>query len=55
MSEHMETTGRDGTPLMVGRGDNVTVVHEVDTNTTPPRLARETVSTHGGSVRSRHI
>jgi hypothetical protein len=54
MAKHSEHTSRDGNPLLVGHGENVTVVHEVDRKTVPPRISRETTSSAKG-VQDREV
>ncbi len=54
MAKHSEHTSRDGSTLLVGHGDNATVVHELS-NGAPQRIERETVSPSNGTVRDREV
>lgn len=54
MAKHSEHKSRTGSDLLVGHGDNATVVHELSTGT-PQRIERETVSPTNGAVRDREV
>lgn len=54
MAKHTEHQSRTGNTLLVGHGDNATVVHELS-NGTPERITRETVSPADGAVREQEL
>lgn len=54
MAKYSEHKSRTGSDLLVGHGDNATVVHELS-NDTPQRIEHESISPTNGAVLDREV